>query len=135
VKHDKYFDILQKVAEAVEPVARCRLAACLVYKNQIVSIGTNKNKSHPFARRFAKHEEAIYLHAETDCIRNALKHISVEELSKCSMYVLRVKRPDKKPHNWTTGIAMPCEGCMKAIAQFDIKRVYYTIEEGKYECL
>ena len=132
---DKYFDILQKIAEAVDPVSRARLAACLVYKNQIISIGTNKNKTHPIARRFSKHEEAIYLHAEVDSIKNALKNISVEELSACSMYVLRVKRPERKPREWIRGSAKPCIGCMKAIAQFDIKNVYYTTEGGNFECL
>jgi deoxycytidylate deaminase len=127
---EKYFKILQKVAEAVEPVSRQRLSACLVYKNEIIGMGFNKKKSHPFQRKFSKHEEAIYLHAEIDAIKNALKNVDAETISKSTLYIMRVKYEDMNAKRFVRGLSKPCEGCARAIAQFGIKKVYYTTEEG-----
>jgi deoxycytidylate deaminase len=135
MKHAKYFDLLFKIADAVEPVARQRLAACLVYKNDIVSIGTNKKKTHPFQRKYSSNDEAIWLHAETDCIVNALRHVDADTLSKCTMYVLRVKRPDDDPKKFVQGLSKPCEGCQRALAQFGIKKVCYTLDDDGFEFL
>ena len=41
-KHYKYIDMLSKLAMAVEPVRQARIAACLVYKNEIISFGINQ---------------------------------------------------------------------------------------------
>jgi len=122
-RHLKHFNLLEKVVEAVQPVANHRLAAALVHKNSIISIGINKKKTHPFMRDYGKNDEAIYLHAEIDCIVNALRHVSADDISKYSLYVLRAKKNGN-------GMAKPCEGCQRAIAQFGIKDVYYTTDEG-----
>lgn len=135
MKHDKYFDILHKVAETVEPVARQRLAACLVYKNQIVSIGINKKKTHPFQQQYAKNEESIYLHAETDCIVNALRNINAVDLKKCTLYIKRIKKEDGNATDFVSGLAKPCSGCRRAIAQFDIKNVYYSLDNEGWDVL
>ncbi len=129
----KFWDILEKVAISLDPVSRARMAACLVYKNDIISIGTNKFKTHPIAKRFQKHEEALYLHAELDCIKNALRVVDVDFLSKCTMYILRVKRPEDNPRKFIHGLAKPCSGCEMGINSFGIKRVYFTTDEGYSE--
>lgn len=129
-KHNKYFNILEKVAMASEPVFRQRLAALLVYKNEVISIGINKTKSHPFQRKFAKHSDAIYLHAEVDCIKNALRQYDEDIIAKSTLYVLRMKRPENDLKNFMRGLSKPCEGCQRAIAAFGIKNVYYTTDEG-----
>ena len=134
MKNEKRWALLEKVAIAADPVRRSRLAAMLVYKNDIIAVGYNKKKTHPLAQRFQKHEEAIYLHAEIDCIKNALRIVDPELLQKCTMYVLRMKRPDHNPKGFVRGMAKPCCGCHHAIEQFGIKRVYYTTDEG-YETL
>ena len=129
-KQDKYFNILEKVAMASEPVFRQRLAALLVYKNEVISIGINKTKSHPFQRKVAKHDDAIYLHAEVDCIKNALRQYDEEIIAKSTLYVLRMKRPENDLKTFMRGLSKPCEGCQRAIAAFGIKTVYYTTDEG-----
>jgi deoxycytidylate deaminase len=90
-RHDKYMNMLSKIAIAVEPVAHARIAACVVYKNEIISFGINQKKSHPFQAIYGTNKESIFLHAETDAIKNALKIISVSELTKASLYICRVK--------------------------------------------
>jgi deoxycytidylate deaminase len=125
-RHQKYLDMLCEVAETVEPVARQRMAAAVVLKNHVISVGINKRKTHPVQQKYSKHKEAIWLHAEIDAIIGALRHISPEELSQCTMYVARVKRPDDNPNVFVEGLAKPCEGCQHALEQFGIKKVYYT---------
>lgn len=98
------------------------MGAAIVYKGDIVGLGYNNLKSHPFALKFSKHPEAIFLHAEIAAIHNAMKILTNEELSKCDLYILRYKS------NRTLGLAKPCEGCMKAIVQFGIKKVFYTVD-------
>ena len=120
-KHKKkLFNLLKTLALSGEKVANAQLAAAIVYKNEIIAFGQNQYKTHPFQSRFSKNENAIFLHAETCAIYNALKKLSLEEISKTTLYVLRIKS-DK-----TTGTSKPCSGCMQCIATFGIKHVYYT---------
>ena len=130
MKPEKFWNILERVAIANEPVSRSRVAALLVHRNEIIAVGYNKMKSHPMAKRFQKHEEALYLHAEVDCIKNALRVVDVDYLSKCTMYVLRVKHPDNSNKKFVHGLAKPCSGCNMAIETFGIKKVYFTTNEG-----
>lgn len=134
-KHNKYMNMLSKIAIAVEPVAQARIAACLVYKNEVVSFGINQRKSHPFQAKFGKNRDSIFLHAETDCIKNALKIISVKELNKCSLYVCRVKYHDSSKNNFVFGLAKPCPGCTRAILNFDITKVIYSNDEKGFSVM
>lgn len=124
----KYFEYLWPLARDIEPVADCRLAACLVYKNDIISVGVNRKKSHPFMLRFSRHEDAIYLHAETDAIKNALKSYDEEFLQRCRLYVLRVKKPQEYSKHYITGMAKPCSGCQRALATFNIRDCFYSLD-------
>jgi deoxycytidylate deaminase len=127
--------VLSRVADASEPFARAKMAAALVYKNEIISIGTNKNKTHPLQGRYAKHEAAIYLHSEIDAIANAMRRYDVETVAKSKLFIYRSKWTHSKKPVLTQGMAKPCQGCMRAIAAFDIKHVCYSLEEEGYEWL
>lgn len=131
-RHSRYINILSKIAIAVEPVAQARIAAAIVYKNEIVSIGVNQRKTHPFQAKYSKNEDSIFLHAETDAIKNALKHISLDELSSSVLYICRVKIENGK---FVFGLSKPCCGCMRAISNFGINKVYYSLEEKGYTVL
>jgi tRNA(Arg) A34 adenosine deaminase TadA len=126
---------LAKFAEANDE-SNIRFAAAVVYRNKIVSVGFNHNKSHPFQAKFAKNEMAIFLHAEVHAIKNALKELTVEELAKCDLYITRVKKPKSHSKHFVWGIAKPCCGCHRAISEFGIRRTIYTTDEtGHYEVL
>lgn len=127
--------ILSKIATDVYPVANARLAAALVYKNEIISLGVNQKKSHPFQVKFCRHEEAIFLHSETDAIKNALKRYSLETVSRSSLYICRVKREHDNSKNMIWGLAKPCSGCQRAISSFNISTVYYTCDDSTISCL
>ena len=107
---------------------RSKHSAVIIYKNDVISLACNKSKSHPFQKRYSKASEAIFLHAEVAAIHNALKRVSLKELSKSTMYVCRVRI--NKENNPFFSYSRPCEGCMRAIAAFNIQKVFYTEDGG-----
>jgi deoxycytidylate deaminase len=103
-----------------------KLAAGIIYKRRLVATGINSYKTHTMMMNKGYREEQIHLHAETDAIKNALRYLSVEQLSQSSLYVVRVKKEGRK---WVHGLAKPCCGCMNWIAQYNIKEVEYTEDD------
>jgi tRNA(Arg) A34 adenosine deaminase TadA len=129
-KELSFISILKKITQDIECVGNQTLAACVVKRNKIISFGHNKNKTHPLQNKFTKHPEAIYLHAEIDAIKNALKRVSTEDLLGSTLYVVRTKKDGSE------GLAKPCKGCMQAIESFGISKVVYTTNiEGQYQKL
>jgi deoxycytidylate deaminase len=133
--HLKILNLLSKVAVTVEPVASARIAAAIVYKNDIISFGVNQRKSHPFHAQFRRNDESIFLHAETDAIKNALKFIDHETLSRSTLYICRMKYITTDKREFVFGLSKPCDGCMRAIATFDIKNVVYSLDDEGYGIL
>ena len=135
----KILETLSKIAEDLDKDMNrtgARHAAAVVYKNQIVAYGVNQNKSHPFHSRFSEHDDAIFLHAETDAIKNALRRISEDEIEKSTLFVCRVKYDSNGPGKkiiW--GNSKPCDGCQRAIATFGIKDVVYSQDGQGNHCL
>lgn len=134
MKEEDIMHVLEKVALSTEKVANARVAAALVFRNDIISIGTNKKKSHPFQKRFRKNKNAIFLHAEIDAIKNALKVHPLHIIERSKLYVCRMKQhPHTKEYQY--GLVKPCIGCISAIEAFGIRDVKYTCDSGELECL
>lgn len=131
LKQQKICDNLFTLACDNHNNTRGRLVSAVVYKNQIISYGFNSKKSHPFVIPFQKNEDAIYLHAETDAIKNALKRVSVEQLSKCDLYVIRAKQKSPSDKTMIYGMSKPCKGCSKCISTFGLRSVIYSTDEGE----
>ncbi|AGS80967.1 hypothetical protein [Caulobacter phage Cr30] len=127
-------EMLKAIATDVAPVGASRHAAAIVYRGEILSIGVNNHTAHPFQKKFSKHEDAIFLHAETDAIRKAIKKHGADILEKSTLYVARMKYTDTKKTKMVQGMSRPCIGCARCASTFGIKNVYYTTDEG-YECL
>jgi deoxycytidylate deaminase len=123
-KDEKHLLLLRKIAETGQN--RAKLAASIVIKNEIISIGTNRLKSHPLQAKFGKNRYCIYIHAEIDAIVKALKLIKPEELKKATLYVARTKQ--SRTGEQVSGLAKPCAGCMQAIASFGINKVIWSQE-------
>jgi deoxycytidylate deaminase len=128
--NSRIFQILQRLA-AENPGVRghFKLSAGIVYRNTLIATGLNSYKSHPMMLQFGKNSESIFIHAEIDAIKNALRVISVEQLSKCDLYIMRVKRAGPKNSRWIRANACPCAGCQRAIVNFAIRTVYYTVDQ------
>lgn len=127
-------DHLFKVAMATPRVATAKIAAALVYKRRVVSYGVNTLKSSPFQKKYSMNEHSIYLHAEIAAIKNCLRSFDVEDLRHMSLVICRVKWHEDTA-TWGTGLAKPCSGCQRAIAEFGIKNVYYSTNENTVEVL
>lgn len=127
--NDSIFETLMKVAEANDEFPRARLSAAIVKNNRLISIGINRKKSDPLQAKYSKNKDAIFLHAEIHAIKNALKEYDVKDLEDSVLYICRVKRPAEKSKKWVWGLAKPCEGCARAIAEFGIKNVIYTTDK------
>lgn len=123
-------DMLKTMAEDNQNEFRARLAACITYKGKIVSMGLNRPKSHPFQLLYGKNKDSLFLHAEIDAIYKATKRLDSHELSKSTLYVARVKRVSSVHKGFINGLARPCVGCARCIANFGIKKVVYTTEHG-----
>lgn len=120
----RHINTLKTFAQDMEPVSRARLAAAVVYKGRIVSIGFNQYKTHPFAAKYGRNPDAIYLHAEHDAINKAKRRLGENELKKSTLIVVRVKNESKG--KITFGIAKPCAGCAQCISDHKINTVIYT---------
>ena len=125
IMKNNIFKILFNIAKNKIPAGNARIAATIVYNRYPISIGLNSMKTHPFQKKYGKNDRAICLHAEIDAIKNALKVLTVKELKYCDLYIMRVKK-DKPRGKDITGLALPCEGCMRAIMTFDINNVFYS---------
>ena len=119
------------LAQDVDPVRNARLSACITFRGEVVGYGFNQFKSHPLQARFAVNENSIYLHAEIDAIKNALRRCNAADLRSATLYVARAKKNRKK--QWVYGLAKPCDGCLCAIQSYGIRQVYYTLDGGGHE--
>lgn len=129
----KHIETAVAHAKSSEKVAGARAGAVLVLKGRIISFGINQRKSHPFQAEYGKNPEAIYLHAETRAISNALRMgYTIDDLRRATLYVARIKKAGSDPADpFIWGMAKPCVGCRRCIADFGIRRVLYTTDEQK----
>lgn len=136
-------DQLAIVARDVTPVSGARIACALVHKRSIMAFGVCQEKSHPLQSRYNTHPLAIFLHAEIDCIKNAMRAGVTEQMFRNStLYVCRQKYRQTlvsvngrklETKKWTSGLACPCEGCAAAIAAFEIGEVIYSLDDSGFQ--
>lgn len=112
-------DWLRKIINSAPPAEEGwnRHIAVVFHKGRLVSIGSNKNKSHPIAYKFRPREGAIYLHAEVDALIKASRLV---DTSQCHLYVFRLNKK---------GLLMnsrPCIGCCKAIEDYKVEKAFYS---------
>jgi deoxycytidylate deaminase len=87
--HEGIFNTLRVLAEDVAPIKSSRMTAAIVRGKDIISLGANQMRTHPFQAKFGKNPESLFWHAETNAIYNALRVMDVEGLKKADLYVCR----------------------------------------------
>lgn len=135
--HQEWAEVLMKMARDMPRHTgshRSRHASAVVYRGQAAGFGFNSMKSHPFQAKYGKNTEAIFLHSEVDAIKNSLKTIGLRELARSTLYVVRVKQVSSTDTRTVQGMSCPCEGCARAIAEFDIRQVVYTLDNRGLSC-
>lgn len=103
-----------------------KVAAALIYRGRILATGTNQYKTHPLMMTRGYREDQKYRHAEVDCIQNALRIMTKEQLTRCELRVVRAKRPSADSREWILGLAKPCPGCSQVIRDYGITNVTWT---------
>lgn len=127
--------MLANLAESViHPTSK--IAAGIWHRNRLIATGTNTLKSHPFALRYSRHPDCIFLHAEMAAILKATAAIDIETLKKCSLVVCRIKRPKPRSTKYIRGLAKPCPACERAIKETGIRNVWYSLDNStEFACM
>lgn len=131
-----YMEVVMTNAVSTEKVV-ARLSSMIVIKNRPISFGVNQRKTHPFQAKYGRNDDAIFLHSEIAAIKNALNQVPARELKNATLYIARAKKANSLPNSKDIqGMAKPCEGCLKCITYFGIRKVVYTTDtQGKYDIL
>lgn len=117
---DRVYDVLVRESRRADVVKSSYHAAAIVYRNQILSVGLNRRKTHPVMAKYQKNEKRIFLHAEVDALIRFVNRYGMELLPDCSLYVLRTTKTGR------VADSKPCSGCMSMIQAFRVGNVYWT---------
>ena len=111
---------------------RTKLAAFVVHKKRIVSIGFNQYKTNPIQVKFGKNKHSLCIHAEVSALRRAEKLIDNKRMNNSILFVGRIKKKRVSPEIElvVSGLSFPCEGCQRAIKHFGIKKVIYSLDDS-----
>ena len=113
-----------KVAERIASRSdmRHKLAAMVVHKNTVLSVGYNRQMGEDLDKKpmgvLSFHGGNYSIHAEIDALNKAFK-VYPEYRTYGNNLTLYVARKGWK-------LAMPCEDCQKMLKRYDITEVFYT---------
>ena len=129
--------LAKKIAEANNYEGnRFFLGAVLMHRKNVLSVGMNMLKTNPFQLKYGKNRESVFLHAETQSILNALRatnDVSRFLRMKKTMFIVRVKKHPNDHNLQITGNCKPCPGCMRALVDFNIHAVYYSLDQDQID--
>ena len=100
-----------------------RHAAVIVKAGRVLSVGRNRDKTHPDSVGVDEGGELFTrtIHAEMDAI---LKVKNKEHLKGATIYVAR------KGRNQKPGMSCPCKMCQGLISKYGLKKAVFTTENG-----
>jgi len=110
---------------------RVPMAAGIVYKRHLIATGVNQPKTHPLMLTQGYRNDQRFRHAEVDAIQSALRLVTADQLKRCELHIVRVKRPYTWSKTWVHGLAKPCSGCTNVIEKYGIKKVFWTEDCSK----
>ena len=132
---NKYFRLAKNAMNFSD--CKIKIGSVLVYKNKVLSIGYNTNKSHPLQKllnqKYRSTKDRVFnvdnhtngIHSELMCLINT-KGLDIE-WHKVSIYIYR--ESNNKP-----SMCKPCPCCNKALLERGIKtkNIYYTNWKGEF---
>lgn len=113
----KFIKLLKKI-KSYSDHPMYKMSCVIADKNQVISIGFNKYKTHPKSLH-----PWGFIHAELAAILDN----KFADLKGCTAYIYRETR-DGKP-----AMAKPCPTCMETLKLAGIKKVVYTYNNGHKE--
>lgn len=119
------FKKLEEIAYALMPKYRGDMrsfhVAAIYRKSKLVSIGFNKDVTHPKIKKYKYHRLAK-VHAELNCVLRGGR----EDYEGYDIAVLRINRNNKLDYS------APCSGCSHLLCSLGINKVFYTDQEGQW---
>lgn len=134
-RHIRYFNHARHMAE-MSDYTRCPIGCIAVYKNKIIGCGFNSHRTHPLQQQYNQYRNfgnnagnaLPKVHAELACI-SQIRNLDID-YSKVELYIYR------KCKSRECGMARPCPGCLKAIRDIGVVKVFFTTDTGiSYEKL
>ncbi|NBP02836.1 MAG: hypothetical protein EBU90_22515 [Proteobacteria bacterium] len=114
---DKFANAVERLRKAaMQSALNQKHSACLVYGEQILSIGVNKR----FNIRFNNHVLPLTIHAEVD----ALSNIHPKNLKGLDVLVIRVNKAKQLVYS------RPCNSCIDKLSKKGIRKAYYSDIDG-----
>ena len=109
---------------------RIHIGCVAVYKNHIIAVGYNINKTHPLQKKYNRYRNLEYdncepspnLHAEMMCMLQIME-MDID-FRKVELYVYREDRKGNLAN------CRPCPACMGMIDRLHIKKIHYTVDCG-----
>jgi len=131
------FKRIEEIAESLidwDDAIRCRHFSFIVYKKRIVSIGTNKQKTHPTNLKNRKvssktgedFSDQKHICSEFNAIVKLKRQTNINT-KKCTLINLRYDRNKK------LAFAQPCMSCVSLLKYHEFKTILYTNSTGCYE--
>lgn len=132
----KLFNLAKDVK--VASISKVKMVSAIYVKNELVSLGQAQDRTHPFAAKYCrtpiavdgcydKNNAAIVFHAETHAIHNALRTYPDLKNMNATIYVARAKK-NKSHGDYIWGSSRPCEGCNRAIRDYNLNVVFMEDE-------
>lgn len=120
-RDEKFINLAIKISK--QSAHKFPIGAVITKGNKIISVGVNKNKTHPCQINYHLNKNGN-IHAELDAII-----LCESDISNSVLYVARLLK------NGDFGIAKPCSSCMKIIGNYGIKKIIYTNYNGFEEII
>lgn len=111
----KFFDLAKKISK-LSNHGHHKLGSVIVRGSKIISVGTNKIKTHPRSTH-----PFHSLHSEMAAVL-----LAKQDLTNCEIYVYRETK------SGIPAMARPCIYCLPFIKEAGIKEVHYSIT-GNYK--
>lgn len=109
------------------------LVAVIVKGGSIISWSSNLPKMNAYTAIMTDNPDCFSIHAEVAAIFRARQKT---DLRGCKMFVARITKDNKITQSpGKIALAMPCKTCARAIANYGIKRVIYTIGPNEFGTL
>ena len=131
---DKRYYSLAEKASSFSDYKKCHIGCIAVYKNRVIAVGYNTNKTSPLQAEYNKYRNFAYdtlnnggIHAEMMCLLRT-RYMTDIDWSRVCIYIYREKK------DGMIGLAKPCEACLAALKERGIKEtnIYYTTDEIPY---
>lgn len=110
---------LKELAFNSELIGNSKHSTVIVKRGRILAEGRSKLKTHPLMLKYQPNPKRLMLHSEIDAIVKYLNNYG-EDFSGVDLYNFRLTK------GGNIGCSKPCKGCMNAILDLGIDRVYWT---------